>query len=308
MALQTRLHFARPSIADRKRRGIFCQRNAVYHIGIQLHCQVPRCQVQLGVVRAHPLVCVTARPSWNTPGADVVLGSFNRLPIKYIREACEANGLKYTDPIIGMHAYGVSQDGPYLTELMEKREQLDALYPGWTVRDNESGSVFKDFHALLNLQSKKLIVLLTAGIEKMFFYNDRDMMMPLGDSNPLLPMEAFRNAFLIGTEAAGGSPPRNRRFTRTSSKPPTDPPNWRSGTPQVLPLRSCFGSPVRASCTMCSGIPSDRSSPPERKPLHSMTGLFVCLFCRGRRRRVRRHPEPKEIAFCYRASLSSCPV
>jgi hypothetical protein len=137
------------------------------------------------------------------PTARVLLGSLNRIPTDYLDQAHQLNGHAFSDPLIGVHLYGLNENGNGFEDLLAKRQHVQKRYPGWPVWDNESGQVFKDFRDLVQLQAKKMPLLLTAGIENSYFYNDRDLLAPFGDSNPLLPMEGFKNRFLLDVQPLG---------------------------------------------------------------------------------------------------------
>jgi hypothetical protein len=121
-----------------------------------------------------------------------ILGSFNDIPVDYIRTAASENLQSFAYPVIGLHLYGTepNSDGGYM-DMLHQREQLDQIHPGWDAWDTESGMVYYTFRSILDLQSKKPAMMMTAGYTRSYFFNNWDLIFPCADSSPLLPMSEF---------------------------------------------------------------------------------------------------------------------
>ncbi|PAW76529.1 MAG: hypothetical protein B9S32_14885 [Verrucomicrobia bacterium Tous-C9LFEB] len=139
----------------------------------------------------------------HAPEAKPILGCFNQIPESYIRAAAEQNQNSFADGVVGVHLYGLEANGEGFKQLMQGRTQIDQVHPGWDVWDTESGLVFHNYRSILDLQSKKMPILLCAGFSRSFFYLDTDMVFPCGDSTPLLPMESFKNSFYMDCSPVG---------------------------------------------------------------------------------------------------------
>lgn len=137
------------------------------------------------------------------PDSKVILGNFNRIPVEYLKEVHRQLGRNFADGIIGVHLYGVEFNGNGFDELLKARTEYEKLYPGWEVRDMESGSVHHTFPYLAEMISKKMPIHLSAGVAQTLFYNDRDFMLPYADATPHVALEAFKNAFYNDVEPLG---------------------------------------------------------------------------------------------------------
>ncbi len=137
------------------------------------------------------------------PGTTPICGSFNGVPVKYIQEAAAVNHNSFADGVVGIHAYGVDGGQDPFKNLLGERQQIEQAHPGWDVWDTESGMVNYTFRNILELQSKKVPLLQCGGITRSYFYQDPDLIFPCGDSNPLIAMEGFKNAFYLGTTPVG---------------------------------------------------------------------------------------------------------
>ncbi len=139
----------------------------------------------------------------HSPEAKPILGCFNQIPENYIRAAAGQNQNSFADGVVGLHLYGLEVNGEGFKHLLQGRSQIEQLYPGWDAWDTESGLVFHNYRSILDLQSKKMPILLNAGFSRSFFYLDTDMVFPCGDSTPLLPMESFKNSFYMDCMPVG---------------------------------------------------------------------------------------------------------
>ncbi len=140
----------------------------------------------------------------HAPETKALLGAFNNVPLEYIGQAAEQDRRSFADGVMGVHLYCTEPNNEdNYPKLLESRKFVDRLYPGWEVWDTESGSVHHSFTRLLDLQAKKMPLILCAGYASSCFYLDRDLLFPVGDSNPLLPMEAFKNSFYVDCTPVG---------------------------------------------------------------------------------------------------------
>ena len=137
------------------------------------------------------------------PGTTPICGSFNGVPVKYIQDAAAVNRNSFADGVVGLHAYGVDGGQNPFKNLLEERQQIEQVHPGWDVWDTESGMVNYTFRNILEAQSKKAPQLQSCGITRSYFYQDPDLIFPCGDSNPLIAMEGFKNTFYLDTKPVG---------------------------------------------------------------------------------------------------------
>ena len=139
----------------------------------------------------------------DAPGTKAILGSFNDIPLDYVKTAASENENSFADGVIGLHLYGIEVNGGAFKDLMDSRRTLDRIHPGWEAWDTESGLVFYSFEAALDLQSKKMPILLTTGYTSSIYYDGGGFTFPCGDSTPLVPMEAFKNHFYLDSAPVG---------------------------------------------------------------------------------------------------------
>lgn len=139
----------------------------------------------------------------DAPGTRPILGSFNDIPLDYIKTAAMENSNSFADGVIGMHLYGLEPNGSGFKDLMDSRRTLDQIHPGWEAWDTESGIVFYTFEGALDLQSKKMPILLTTGYTSSIYLDGYGFVFPCGDSTPLVPMEAFKNKFYLDSTPVG---------------------------------------------------------------------------------------------------------
>lgn len=137
------------------------------------------------------------------PGTEPILGSFNDIAISYIKTVATEDSNSFAYPAIGMHLYGIDPNGDAFTSLMKDRHLLDQIHPGWQAWDTESGLVFYTFEGALDLQSKKMPVLLNTGYTSSIYLDGYGLAFPCGDSEPLVPMEAFKNKFYLDSTPVG---------------------------------------------------------------------------------------------------------
>ena len=79
----------------------------------------------------------------DTPGTRPILGSFNDIPLDYVKTAASENKNSFADGVIGMHLYGLEPNGNGFKDLMDSRRVLDQIHPGWEAWDTESGIVLQ---------------------------------------------------------------------------------------------------------------------------------------------------------------------
>ena len=139
----------------------------------------------------------------DAPATRPILGSFNDIPVDYMRAAATENGNSFADGVIGMHLYGLEPNGGGFKNVLESRRALDKIHPGWAAWDTESGVVFYTFEGALDLQSKKMPILLNAGYTSSIYLDGYGYTFPCGDSTPLIPMEAFKNKFYLDSAPVG---------------------------------------------------------------------------------------------------------
>ncbi len=132
-----------------------------------------------------------------SPGTTPILGSFNDIPVDFIKTAAAENKNSFADGVIGLHLYGLEPNGAGFQNVMDSRRQLDQIHPGWKAWDTESGLVFYTFEGAFDLQSKKMPILLNAGYTSSIYLDGAGFIFPCGDSTPLVPMEAFKNKFYL---------------------------------------------------------------------------------------------------------------
>ncbi|MDR3708320.1 MAG: sugar-binding protein [Capsulimonadaceae bacterium] len=138
------------------------------------------------------------------PSTKPIIGALNSLPIDYMKSAAQQNGNSFADGVVGVHLYGIepNEDGAF-NNLIEKRRDIDDIHPGWDCWDTESGMVNHSIRSILDLKSKIEPLFRCAGYTRSYLYWESETLFPLGDSTPLLPMEAFENRFFLDTTPVG---------------------------------------------------------------------------------------------------------
>jgi len=139
----------------------------------------------------------------DAPTTKPILGSFNDIPEDYVKAAADENNNSFADGVMGFHLYGLETNGAGFVDDLKVRQQLDKIHPGWEAWDTESGSVFYNFDGILDLQSKKMPIELCAGYTSSIFLDGYTYTFPDADSNPLVPMEAYKNYFYLDCKPVG---------------------------------------------------------------------------------------------------------
>ena len=137
------------------------------------------------------------------PGTRPILGSFNDIPMDFVKTAATENRNSFAEGVMGFHLYGLEVNGNGFTQILESRRALDRIHPGWEAWDTESGVVFYTFEAALDLQSKKMPMLLCAGYPSSIYLDGYGYTFPCSDSTPMVPMEAFKNHFYLDSKPVG---------------------------------------------------------------------------------------------------------
>ena len=138
-----------------------------------------------------------------SPSSRVFLGAMNNMPTDFPSAMQKLNRNLFADGIFTVHLYRFEYNSTALEDILARRRVYDQLYPGWEVWDTESGLVRHSFSILQEMQTKRLPILLTAGIARNCFYTDRDLMLPGGDATAIFPAEGFKNRFYIDVKPVG---------------------------------------------------------------------------------------------------------
>jgi Carbohydrate family 9 binding domain-like len=137
------------------------------------------------------------------PAVNVYIGDMADVPVEFLKDYSSINGRYFSSKMIGVHPYTYNYDVDAFEKLLEEREALYKLYPGYEVRDQESGLVHKTYPQLMSLHSRKEPTLRSAGISRHYLYPMIDMFCPYSDSTPLLPIRTFQTLMYDKTSPLG---------------------------------------------------------------------------------------------------------